>query len=138
MAYVLEPITDEDLLKILMDAKSNPDLDRGLQYDLRERRIPLKWVIDRENNSYLLSVPRFTNPMFCLDGYMFLYQGTAFCIYLNWLTHRVSLDRDFKSEPPKDHGFQRALSEACNISKKGRLFGKVIFNAEQSDKEQNE
>jgi hypothetical protein len=137
--YALEFITSDDLARIFADAKSDPKLARMVENELCNDPCHdghyRKWAVDRRNNSYLLPVTGLSNPKSCIDGYMFVYKENVFSLYLNWLTHNVSVDRDFKSNPPKDASFQRAFSEACNVYREGRLLGKVVFSAEQQDKE---
>ncbi|MDR3054118.1 MAG: hypothetical protein LBU53_01765 [Zoogloeaceae bacterium] len=145
MAYVLEPMTNDDLPRIITDAKSDLELSRSIQNEFREGiKYPRKWAIDHENNSYLFrsSSLGLSDSKCCLDGYMFFYQNKAFSVYVNGSRHRhngilgwVSLDREFKSAPPQDPGFQQAFSEACYVCWEGRLIGKTIFSAEQQDTE---
>ncbi|GHT96526.1 hypothetical protein AGMMS49545_21730 [Betaproteobacteria bacterium] len=145
MAYVLESITNEDLLKILTDAKSDPKLDRSIQYEISyDMTCHRKWAVDRDNHSYLFhsSSLGLSDAKSFLDGYMFFYQNKVFRVYVNRARHLrngivgwVSLDRDFKSLPPQDLGFQHAFSEACYVCWGGRLIGKTVFSAEQQDKE---
>ncbi|MDR1281725.1 MAG: hypothetical protein LBK99_13005 [Opitutaceae bacterium] len=145
MAYVLEPLTNDDLSRILADAKTNPEIDRFIQMGFRsgakpnfELSLSDKWAIDRENDSYLFHSRGLGNSKIHRDGYLFFYQGKAFGVYVNTLGRDyglVSLSRDFSTPPPQDPDFQRAFSEACDVYWGHRLLGKVVFSMEQQNRE---
>jgi hypothetical protein len=144
MTYVLEHITNDDLPRILADAKTNPEIDRFIQMGFRngakdpEISLGDEWAIDRENDSYLFRSRGLGNRKIHRDGYLFLYRGKAFGVYVNTTSRNygvVSLTQDFSAPPPQDPDFQRAFSEACDVFWGGRLLGKVVFGREQQDKE---
>jgi hypothetical protein len=149
-SYALEPITSDDLTRILADAETSPDTDkalrrRGLTGDIRIGR---KWAIDRDNNSYLLWCGELTNARVYREGYMFFFRNQAFGVYMYMSNHVsgknnrvpngrvgwVSLARDFSALPPKDPDFQEAFSEAYEVLQ-GKLWPKPVFGSEQQDKE---
>jgi hypothetical protein len=145
MAYVLEPMTHDDLPRILADAKTNPEIDRSVQMGFRSGAKPTfelslsdKWAIDRENDSYLFCSRGLTSPKSHRDGYMFFHRGKAFGVYVKTLSRDygvVSLSQDFSTPPPQDPDFQQAFSEACDVYCGHRLLGKVVFSVEQQNRE---
>jgi hypothetical protein len=153
--YVLEPIANDDLPRILADAKTNPEIDgfirMGFRNGAKDPALSLgdKWAIDRVNDSYLFNSRGLGNPKIYRDGYLFFYRGKAFGVYVyssdyvydknchapegkrGW----VSLSRNFSTPPPQDLDFQRAFTEARDVYCGGRSLGKVVFSKEQQDQE---
>jgi hypothetical protein len=155
--YARERITNDDLPKILADAKTNPEIDRFIQVGFRngaktnfEVSLTDTWAIDRENDSYLFRSRGFGNSKVSCEGFMFFYRGKAFAVCMHTSNHVhgksrqryvpegmagwVSLSRDFSTPPPQDPDFQRAFSEAYDVLRKGRL-PKPIFGKGQQDQE---
>jgi hypothetical protein len=148
-------MTNDDLSRILADAKTNPEIEEDIQRGFRigartnfELSSGDKWAIDRENDSYLFRSRGLGNSKIHRDGYLFLYRGKAFGVYVYTSNHVdkgyyapkgkrgwVSLTPDFSAPPPQAPDFQRAFSEACDVYWGHRLLGKVVFNMEQQDKE---
>jgi hypothetical protein len=149
--YVLEPLTSDDLPRILADAKTNSEIDGDIQREFRNGTGPYRiWAIDRKNGSYLFGFGAISNPKVNRDGYLFFYRGKAFGVHVHTSDYVdgkrssyvpkgmwgwVSLTYDFSTPPPQDLDFQRALSEACDVLREGRLLGKVVFSVEQQNKE---
>jgi hypothetical protein len=151
-SYAREPLTNDDLPRILADAKTNQCIDRFVQMGFREGQdftVSLydKWAIDRKNDSYLFDSRGLSDTKVYRRGYMFFYRGKAFGVYVymsNYVEKNspvpkgmvgwVSLTRDFSAPPPQDPDFQRAFSEAYDVFL-GRRWPKPIFSTKQHDKE---
>ncbi|MDR2690235.1 MAG: hypothetical protein LBB76_10830 [Azoarcus sp.] len=140
MTYVCKPIHDDDLPRIIADAKSHPKLEVSIPRKFSDGPNHYCWAVDRQNDSYLIGC--FYNPKCCYDGYMFFYQGNAYTVFVNQNRHMrngiegwVSMDQEFKSLPPEDPGFRYALSKACNVLRGGRLLGKVVFDMKQQEEQ---
>jgi hypothetical protein len=152
-SYAREPLTNDDLPRILADAKTNPELEKavhrggvngGIRVDLGK-----KWAIDRASDSYLFWFDELSYSKIQRDGYMFFFQGKAFSVFLHTTNYVhgsrqryvpkgmvgwVSLTKDFSTPPPQDPDFQRAFSEAYSVLN-GRFRPKPVFSIEQQDKE---
>ena len=153
-SYALEPITSDDLPRILADAKTHPDTDKALRRTRGEHggiRVDMnrKWAIDRENDSYLLWFDELSNVKIQRHGYLFFYRDKAFAVYMHASSYVcgkrskhvpqgmagwVSLAQDFSTPPPQDPDFQRAFSEAYDVLREGRT-PKPVFGSEQQVKE---
>jgi hypothetical protein len=139
MTYVLKPIHDDDLPRIIADAKSHPKLEVRIPREFSDGPKHHRWAIDRQNDSYLIGC--LMDLKCCRDGYMFFYRSNVYTVFVNRGSHMrngivgwVSLDSKFESAPPKDPGFRRALSEACNVY--WRIpNGKLVFDLEQQEEQ---
>jgi hypothetical protein len=154
--YALEPMTDDDLSRILADAKTNPEIDRFIQMGFRngaktnlELSSTDKWAVDHENDSYLFHSRGLGDPKILCNGFMFFYRGKAFAAYMHMSNHVfgkrsnyvpqgkvgwVSLVRDFSAPPPQDPDFQQAFTAAYGVLM-GKLWPKPVFSNKQQDRE---
>jgi hypothetical protein len=138
MTYVLEPIANDDLPKILADAESNTNII-GIRREFRDGVKPEhEWAIDREVNSYLFHSSWFDELKESSQlGFMFYYKNRVFGVHLKYhgVLGLVSLDRGFKSSALVDLDFQRAFSEAYDVAYKRWFCVRPVFGEQQQDKE---
>ncbi|MDR2031182.1 MAG: hypothetical protein LBP86_02740 [Azoarcus sp.] len=145
MAYVLEPMTNDDLPKISADAKTNPEVNEAIQKECHDGVPPYgKWAIDRDNASYLFWFCEMGAARVCRRGYLFFYRGKAFAVYMctrgcvyeedshvpGGMRGWVSLARDFNTPPPQEPDFQRAFSEAYDVLWGRRPMVRPVFSVD--------
>ncbi|MDR3054024.1 MAG: hypothetical protein LBU53_01275 [Zoogloeaceae bacterium] len=145
MVYVLETITDDDVSKILADAKSDPDVHLPVNNEYWRERIDRdgrsRWAIDRQENSYLFC-SRYDNKS-CYARFWFFYKHKIWIVYMNLIRASarrkhirgwVSLDATFSSSPPEDVDFQKNFTEAYEVlyaeenRKRPELYPEPVFN----------
>lgn len=113
MAYVLETITQEDQEKILKDVECDGGKRRALlaRNGYFDCNPGLKWVIDRERDSYLFWSPR--PPMTQNYHYYFFFEKTTYAIHIKSpAVGKVYFDDEMPSDPLLLSALNRAISEA--------------------------
>jgi hypothetical protein len=141
MAYVLEPtIPNDDLPRIIADAQTHPKLGVRISRLFSDGPTHHRWAVDRQNDSYLIGC---LHDFKCYrEGFMFFYRGNAYTVFVNKTTSKqvrncvvgwVSLDSQFKSPPPEDPDFRRALSEAREMFYSDVPRSRLVFDLKQQE-----
>ncbi|MEM9101024.1 MAG: hypothetical protein AAGB12_01770 [Pseudomonadota bacterium] len=122
MSYVFENITQDDVEKILKDAKTNSSIDLSLKHrkyfeNKRETEQETPWAINREIDCYFMKTPKIDirSPF---ENYMFFFSGQMYRLVLTEIPRKLTFD----CKIPKLQK-QEAITELNKAYKTFGLFG---------------